>query len=55
MRQIVLKYGQSLGFFDKKGCIFEEKLEFFKISKAGKFAVQCVSNDIIYQKYHFST
>ena len=42
-----LKYVRILGFFQKRW-VFWEKLEFFKIGKRGKFAVECVSNDIIF-------
>ena len=37
----------KFGFFPKKKLCFLNKLNFFKIVKDVKFAVECVSNDII--------
>ena len=36
---------EILAFFEKKG--FFTKLDFFKIARSSKFAVECVSNGII--------
>ena len=39
----------------KKKLVFflKKKTKFFKIGEGGKFAVECISNDILSQKYFF--
>ena len=45
---------QNTGFLEKIGLFVEKKIEFFfKIDKGGKFAVECVSNGNVSEKYLF--
>ena len=41
------------GFIKKKLVFPKKNLNFFKIAKGGKIAVECVSNDIFYKKMSF--